>query len=443
MKKLIALLLAAVMVLGLAACGGSSSAPTTAAPAPAETEAPAAPAETEAPVAEPQTVIYWAQWSETETQADVIKNAIARFEANHPEYKVEVNWAGREVRDILRTSLDAGQVIDVIETGYDRLLNSVPEDLLVNITEYVEKTTLTQTVSAGMAAFAKGFASDGQSWYYIPSQPFVGCVFYNKAIFREAGIEKLPETWAEFQDCCEKIKAAGYYAWTTDDAYADLVYSSYLGAYFGKDTYSAMMNDPTHEAWSSEGILQMGNEIAAMVANEYITPGTGAYVFPAAQNTEFGLGTTAMYINATWLPNEIAAITGDEFEWGMMFYPLPTNGAGIQKTYMTGCQFYAVPKTSTNPEAAVLLIEELTSEATQKELLEQCQCIPMVSGLELPASLADAASIMAEGESAVPWAYCVTTDADISTILKDLTLKLLAGELTGEEFAAEIDAQIN
>ncbi len=391
----------------------------------------------------PQTIVYWAQWSETETQAEVIKDAIARFEANHPEYKVEVNWAGREVRDILRTSIDAGQVIDVIETGYDSLLNSVPESLLVDITDYVEKTTLVNTVSPGMAAFAKGFSSTGDKWFYIPSQPFVGCVFYNKAIFREAGIEALPTTWEEFMVACEKIKNAGYYVWTTDDAYASLVYSSYLGAYFGADVYSAMMNDPSHPNWSSEVLVQMGNDIASMVTNGYITPGTGAYVFPAAQNTEFGMGTTAMYINATWLPNEIYNITGDEFEWGMMFFPMPNGGTGIQKTYMTGCQFYAVPATAQNVEGAVLLIEELTSEQTQKELLEKCQCIPMVSGLELPASLADASIIMAEGESAVPWAYTVSTDSTVDAVLKTATLKLMAGEVTGEEFAAEIDAALN
>ena len=42
MKKLIALLLAVVMVLGLAACGGSSSTPATEAPVADATEAPAA-----------------------------------------------------------------------------------------------------------------------------------------------------------------------------------------------------------------------------------------------------------------------------------------------------------------------------------------------------------------------------------------------------------------
>ena len=56
MKKILAMLLAVMMVVGLfAGCGGGTTAPaTTAAPAaPAETEAPAAPAETEAPAEEP------------------------------------------------------------------------------------------------------------------------------------------------------------------------------------------------------------------------------------------------------------------------------------------------------------------------------------------------------------------------------------------------------
>ncbi len=437
MKKLIALLLVLVMAVGMVACGESAPATTD----PAKTE----PAGTTEPAgsADPTTVVYWAQWSETETQAEVIKDAIARFETNHPEYKVEVNWAGREVREILRTSLDAGQVIDVIETGYDSLLNAVPEDMLVNITEQVEKTTLVNTVSTGMANFAKGFASDGKSWYYIPSQPFVGCVFYNKAIFREAGIEAMPTTWDEFMTACEKIKQAGYYALTTDGAYASLIYSNWLGSYFGAEVYGEMVNDASHPNWSSDAIKQMGDDFYAMFEKGYLTPGTGSFVFPAAQNSEFALGTTAMYCNATWLPNEVAAITGDSFEWGMAFFPMPAGGSGIQKTYMTGCQFYAVPKTSTNVEGAVLLIEELTSEQTQKDLLDKCQCIPMVSNLELPASLADAAVIMAQGENAVPWAYSVAQDKDIQTILETLTLQLLAGELDGAAFAAAIDEQLN
>ena len=57
MKKLIAMLLALVMVLGLVACGGNAAPAATEAP---KADAPAAPAATEAPKAEaPAGSVYW------------------------------------------------------------------------------------------------------------------------------------------------------------------------------------------------------------------------------------------------------------------------------------------------------------------------------------------------------------------------------------------------
>ena len=306
MKKLTALLLAIVMVLSLAACSASNN---------EVTEAPKATDTVEVPEAsEKQTIVYWAQWSETETQAEVLKNAIARFEANNPEYVVEVNWAGRDVRDIMRTSIDSGITIDIVESGFDRIISQLGEDYLVDLTEYMEGTEFEASISAGMVSFAKSFTSSGDSWYYIPAQPFVGTVFYNKAIFAEAGIETLPTNWTEFMDCCQKIVDAGYAPLTSDDAYLETLYTAYLGSVLGTDAVNEMMNDASSELWNNPAVLQMGNDFAAMASNGYLTEGTGSYVFPSAQNTEFAMGTTAMYYNGSWLPNEVANITGDEFQ---------------------------------------------------------------------------------------------------------------------------------
>ena len=56
----------------------------------------------------------------------------------------------------------------------------------------------------------------------------MGTLFYNKAIFAEAGIDKMPATWDEFLDCCQKIKDAGYDPITVDDAYQQSMYGHYL-----------------------------------------------------------------------------------------------------------------------------------------------------------------------------------------------------------------------
>ena len=218
MKKLLALLLAALMVFGMAACAKTAETPAADTPAgettatadkPAEeTTADETPAESDG---DKIVIHYWAQWTENEAQAEVYKAAIARFEQAHPDCTVEVNWAGRDVREILRASIDSGNAIDIVDSGFDQIVNLLGEDYLMDLTSYMEGSDFEKAISAGMAAFAKSFASDGTSWYYIPSQPFVGTIYYNKAIFAEAGIDAMPTTWSEFMDVCQKIKDAGFY----------------------------------------------------------------------------------------------------------------------------------------------------------------------------------------------------------------------------------------
>ena len=86
------------------------------------------------------------------------------------------------------------------------------------------------------------------------------------------------------------------------------------------------------------------------------------------QNSEFLFG----YYNGSWLPNEVAEITGDDFQWGAMFFPAPEGSQYPYTTYTTGCQFYGVTKNCEHPEAAVKLLEEFTSVTTQQALAHYC-----------------------------------------------------------------------
>ena len=145
MKKLLALLLAALMVFGMAACAKTAETPAADTPAgettatadkPAEeTTADETPAESDG---DKIVIHYWAQWTENEAQAEVYKAAIARFEQAHPDCTVEVNWAGRDVREILRASIDSGNAIDIVDSGFDQIVNLLGEDYLMDLTSYME-----------------------------------------------------------------------------------------------------------------------------------------------------------------------------------------------------------------------------------------------------------------------------------------------------------------
>lgn len=447
MKRAAALFLGAAMILQLTACGNSA----------AETaeQTKEEPAVTEENVQETETaeetekapeeevvIHYWAQWTENETQAEVLKEAIARFEGNHPGCKVEVNWAGRDVRDILRTSLDSGAEIDIVESGYDQIVSNLGEEYLTDLTQYMADSDFEASISDSMASFAKSFTSDGESWYYIPAQPFVGTLYCNQDILDEAGVTEMPKTWDEFLDCCQKIKDAGYDPLTIDDAYMEAMYGHYLAMMKGVDWVTELMTDKTGEKWDDPAVLQMAEDFAELREKGYFAESVGSNVFPAAQNSELALGTAAMYYNGSWLPNEVAEITGDDFNWGAIFFPAPDGAQYPYTTYSTGCQFYAIPKNSAHPEEALALLEEFTSVETQQALTDRAQCIPVIDGISLPDNLACVGDLLSESTDAFVWCGVNTQDAEIQAAVKGAFAKLIAGDISGAEFVEEVQSQL-
>lgn len=444
-KKLLAMMLAAMMLLSLAACSKGNDTPEQKADTPpaGTNQMPGETTPAPEPGGEKNVITYWAQWSENETQADVLKDAIARFEAENQDYTVEVNWAGRDVRDILRASIDSGIQIDIVEGDFSNITANLGEDYLMDLTEYIAGTELANTITEGMASFAKSFTSDGNSWYYIPEQPFVGTLFYNKAIFAEAGVDKLPTTWGEFLDCCQKIKDAGYDPITVDDAYQQSMYGHYLAMVKGVEWVGKLLTDKSGALWSDPAVLQMAKDFADLRAKGYFAETVGSNVFPAAQNGEFALGTAAMYYNGSWLPNEVAEITGDDFQWGAMFFPAPENSMYPYSTYTTGCQFFGVTKTCAHPEAAAALLREFLSVQTQQDLVDQAQCIPVVSGVTLPANLADVGKLMDESTDAFVWGGSSIEDGEIRAIINAAFSELVGGTISPEEFVSQIQSQLN
>ena len=437
MKKLLAMLLTGVMMLGLVACGAKEEAP---AEAPAAKEE--APAEEAEESAEDAVIHYWAQWSENETQAEILKEAIARFEDKNPGVTVEVNWAGREVREILRTSIDAGEQIDIVESGYDQIVALLGEEYLMDITQYMAGSDFEAAISDSMVAFAKSFASDGESWYYIPAQPFVGTIYYNAAIFEEAGVEAQPTNWAEFMDACQKIKDAGYDPLTIDDAYLPTLYGTYLASAKGVDWTTTLLTTKDATLWDDPVILQMAEDYAALAEKGYFAASTGSNVFPAAQNGEFALGTAAMYYNGSWLPNEVAEITGDDFQWGAMFFPAPEGAEYPYSTYTTGCQFYGITKGCEHPELAVALLEEFTSVETQQALADRAQCVPVIDGIELPANLKCVGELTAASTDAFVWQGFTAADTEVQAIVNAEFTKLIAGDISAADFVQNMKDQI-
>lgn len=420
MKKLLAVLsILLVAALMLTACGSETGSGTKGQTSTSNGEY--------AGMGDGKTLVYWCEWNESETQWNVYKDTIARFEAD-TGYKVDVQHYGRDINTLYAPAIDAGQVFDI----YD-LNGTVPkEGYTVDIDEYMEKYGVKEDILPIYATYQSNVSPAGDGhWYAVPSQPFFGGIFYNKAIFKEAGITSNPTTWAEFMDDCQKIKDAGYAPITVDDAYISGMWSYQMGVCLGGQAGTEELVGAFGDKWKDT--QEIMNIFQEMAEKGYFADTVGGNQFPAAQNGEFAMGTAAMYgWDGSWVCNEVHDITGDDFDWGFMLWPGMTND---DCSYIeTCCQQIAVSPTSTDVAGASLLLKYMVDAQTCEALRDQCQCIPVVADVEWPAALADVAACADEAENTFFWCVYLNSKEDVTTLANTYFHQLIGGTITADEF---------
>lgn len=427
MKKLIVLFLSAMMLLSLAACA-DKAAPETEDPNATATQPPAEESADSTTDADEKTIHYWSCWNETEPQADAIKRTIERFESE-TGYTVEVRWIGRDINKTAGMSIDAGEAIDV----YDADAALLTPDNAMDIDAIAAELGLKDDILPAFTLWQESVSPVADShWYAVPYQPFVGALFYNKAIFREAGVETPPETWDDFLDVCAKIKAAGYDPMTVDDAYVVLLYMQELGLCMGNEAACAL-GTSTGEAWNNDTVREVMTKWQEFTELGYFSSTVGGNQYPAAQNSELALGTAAMYFNGSWLPGEVASITGDDFEWGVMF--MPSMNGNESRIPMIGCCELAVSPKTEDPEGSVLFLKYLTDAQTCQDLADTAMCLPLVSGVEYPAALTDTEAIFTDAQGAFRWqVWSASVTSEVQILADTYFHELIGGNCTADEF---------
>ena len=207
MKKLLALLLALVMVIGMVACGAKEEAA-----APAATEAaPAAPAATEAdPDASSDkpydgaTVTWWhypytgedqGYWDERaavfyEQTGITVETTIIPWGADGAA-KLSAGFLGGTGPDVLY--MTAETAYDLISAGHLLDLNGVVPQEILDDEIYLAKT------------------ATGDKQYMLPYSGGVSYrgMAFNLDLLKAAGVDKVPTTREEFVDAALKVKEAG------------------------------------------------------------------------------------------------------------------------------------------------------------------------------------------------------------------------------------------
>lgn len=191
-KNVLALILALVMVFGLAACGSKSAAPVA---EPAKTDA--------APAAAVKTIQWYCpNWDEPEA-----REMVAEFEAANPDVKVELvitDW------DTYKSRVTTALIGKDVPELYTVLLTDVKPFAKLGLLEGLN--TLGADAGIDFAELIKAsmdiVSIDGQS-YAIPFRYDGSGIYYNVDMLKAAGYETFPETWDGMLEMSAKLKESG------------------------------------------------------------------------------------------------------------------------------------------------------------------------------------------------------------------------------------------
>ncbi|MFV0342503.1 MAG: ABC transporter substrate-binding protein [Anaerocolumna sp.] len=383
-----------------------------------------------------KTIVYWSMWEATEPQGKVIQEAAnAYMEATGN--KVDLQFKGRTgIREGLQPALDAGTGIDLFDEDIDRV-NTTWGDYLLDLESLASEVDFESTANAGLIAACKDVA--GGTLKSIPYQPNIFAFFYNQSLFDEAGITEVPKTWDEFLVVCEKLKTAGITPLTSDDAYINTNFGYHLARLIGNDNVEKVV---TEGLWAEEpAVLKVAMAYEELAQKGYMSEYIESNVWPNGQNVELALGEVAMYLNGSWLPNEVKDMTGPDFKWGCFSYPALEGGAtGIEASNF-GAQVLAINKDTKVAKEAFELITYITKGEYDKKLSDESVGIPAdTSNADWPAMLEAVKPVLDATITRYTWAAGAEQNPDMTPVIKENFLKLCGGSISAQQFVDNMEA---
>ena len=326
-----------------------------------------------------------------------LKQVIRDFEARFPDTRIEVvNTPG--VREYLVTQLSSGNAPEIVNVNVEDVWIDVQKGWYVPLDRFLEAPNAFvreqgDPEAPGYAAWwdmfayqaiSRGKAAPDNKNYCITFDMIETGVFYNKRIFREAGIAP-PETWDQWMRDMEKLRTAGYIpmlvsidslnGWGTDLIFDQLYYELLPGI----DLYQ----DPVREAYL-EGYLDW-DEICFLFQQGFFGHDDPRYrevwrvMYAFRQHCNQNLSGTdfirefvtqqgAMFWGTSPLTFRLSADRNLGFEWGVFYPPRFTKATS---PYASGVEMCVIGGSATQLEVTNSAIDDTDPTLPMEERIGQ------------------------------------------------------------------------
>ncbi|WP_333737289.1 extracellular solute-binding protein [Streptomyces sp. IBSBF 2806] len=325
------------------------------------------------------TTIEWWNISTTQPTKDVWAALAKQFEAQNPKVKVKIVQLENDAYKSKMTALTAsGKLPDIFHTwGGGVLRQQVDAGLVEDLTDR------TKDWSEGLMKVARQPYLVDDKAYGIPFDIGMIGFWYNKALFKQAGVAGPPTTWSGFLDAVRKLKAAGItpLALAGKEKWPGMYYWAYLAMRTaGVDALRKAGDD---KDFTGDGFVQAGQHLQDLVDLQPFQKGYlgAAYSSPTGQAAAVGNGKAAMELMGQWAP-VVEADAGKGLGANLGFFPFPAvdGGKGVITEVFGGGGGHALRKGA--PQAAVDFLKFFASAATDITLVKKTSTLPIVPAAE-------------------------------------------------------------
>ncbi len=438
MKKTVRILLAwiqvAALAIGLAACSPAQSSGTgttsTSGSTGADTQGTAS--------ADPVTINIATFWVGTLPEAPFFEKLVSEFPKTELGKNVTINVEQIPGADSyaqkIKLLISSGSLPDIIQTtGANYLDLAVKSGKIADLTPYFDADPDWKGMFSEKSLSYN--TRDGKI-YAVPFTKEVCVLFYNKEMFKTAGIAEFPKTWDAFFEACDKLKAAGITPLAMDTAEYAWFTSLVMCSMIGTDGASGneWMNTQMPKDYNRPEVVKAFEQIQRLFKDYTTSDAVGAnWVIPT---NHFEQENVAMVANGPWMipdfQNEEVVAADFYDKVGVAAFP----GDGVIMVPQFGEMIGATdPKVI---EACINFEKFKTSEENQVEYMRMTGNLYESPKIPIPSDILDSNPLLGElidvsnaaavtyGHNQAFW-YPNTLDA-LSVLLPDLAFEQITAE---------------
>ena len=306
-------------------------------------------------LAEEQTVLtMWCIATESDANRPAYENAIAEFEAAHPDIKIE--WEAFENQSyktkIKAAMADPDSLPDIFFTWAGAFLGDFVDmgnvycldDIYPNFADSLPEV-MTQN------------ASYGGKKYGVPLTMNIVTLFANMDLLAQAGWDHVPETYEDLTACCDALVAAGITPFGCAGKETWCV-TEYLEPIMEKTIGYEALNEvfAGRATWNDEGIAASVSTFQDMINGGYFDP-NGMALGNDEVKANFIAGKYAFYQNGSWNCGEVNDAEGN---FQVALFPVMNAEKATYGQVIGGpSDTLAVSASSKNPEVAANAAMEL------------------------------------------------------------------------------------